>query len=580
VTSRVPAGVAIVLAVPLVAGVVQAVRHAWVCDDIFITFRYVEHLTRGHGLVFNIGERVAGYTHFLWAILLAAVHRLGFDLETLGRYLPVVPWAATLAVLFGRALGVGLATAPPPAPTGRPRLAWLHRGRDLWLALPVAAWSVALHEDLQGYASGGLETSLFGFLLLVGLLLVTAARPRLELAAIAYALATLVRPEGVLYTLTAAAFLAWQRRGVRDLVRPLAVWAALVLPFAVWQVVYYGSLLPNTFHAKSGASAYWSQGWIYTWMYVRIYWIVGVCFLVAVAAAAARRSGLIVLAATQVAVTVLYVARLGGDFMFARFYLPVTPLVYLAAEEAARGSGRRLMMVFFALLAVGGTLAAHGPRAHTFAGGARPAGIADERAVYDPEYMQSLRRKAGALARLFGDVPVRVLVTGGQAMLAYWARLPYAVEGAGLTNAEIAHQPLAARTRPGHEKEPSAEFLRRNRIQFRLLYGPHRAVGLEDYEKLFYEDMIVQINFYDRAVMNALATRPGVAFTKFPELIDSYLTAALAGRSRDVLLGDWTRLQQFYFRHNDDPERLARVRTALLAAGVPAADLDDAARRD
>ena len=47
---------------------------AWfLCDDAFISFRYVRNLLAGHGLVFNPGEYVEGYTNFLWILELAAI---------------------------------------------------------------------------------------------------------------------------------------------------------------------------------------------------------------------------------------------------------------------------------------------------------------------------------------------------------------------------------------------------------------------------------------------------------------------------------------------------------------------------
>ena len=39
---------------------VAAFRSAWVCDDAFISFRYVDNLEHGLGLVYNAGERVEG----------------------------------------------------------------------------------------------------------------------------------------------------------------------------------------------------------------------------------------------------------------------------------------------------------------------------------------------------------------------------------------------------------------------------------------------------------------------------------------------------------------------------------------
>jgi hypothetical protein len=52
----------------LLAAVV--LRTAWVSDDAFITFRTVDHALNGHGLRWNVAERVQSYTHPLWMLLL------------------------------------------------------------------------------------------------------------------------------------------------------------------------------------------------------------------------------------------------------------------------------------------------------------------------------------------------------------------------------------------------------------------------------------------------------------------------------------------------------------------------------
>ena len=48
----------------------------FITDDAFISFRYVRNLLEGHGLVFNPGEYVEGYTNFLWILELAAIWRV------------------------------------------------------------------------------------------------------------------------------------------------------------------------------------------------------------------------------------------------------------------------------------------------------------------------------------------------------------------------------------------------------------------------------------------------------------------------------------------------------------------------
>src|SRR5262245_59619807 len=49
----------------------------WVCDDAFISFRYARQLLDGHGLVFNVGERVEGYTNLLWVLEMALFGAVG-----------------------------------------------------------------------------------------------------------------------------------------------------------------------------------------------------------------------------------------------------------------------------------------------------------------------------------------------------------------------------------------------------------------------------------------------------------------------------------------------------------------------
>jgi hypothetical protein len=59
--------------------IVWAAALSWIGDDAFISFRYARNLAEGHGLVFNVGERVEGYTNFLWTVLFAPLIKLGID---------------------------------------------------------------------------------------------------------------------------------------------------------------------------------------------------------------------------------------------------------------------------------------------------------------------------------------------------------------------------------------------------------------------------------------------------------------------------------------------------------------------
>jgi arabinofuranosyltransferase len=63
-----------IAALTLLAG-----SNRFVQDDAFVTLRYAQNLAEGAGLTWNPGERVEGYTNFLWALLLVVAFRLGID---------------------------------------------------------------------------------------------------------------------------------------------------------------------------------------------------------------------------------------------------------------------------------------------------------------------------------------------------------------------------------------------------------------------------------------------------------------------------------------------------------------------
>ncbi|NLE58990.1 MAG: hypothetical protein GX616_11560 [Planctomycetes bacterium] len=73
---------------------------AWVCDDAFITFRHVANCLDGHGPVFNPGERVQGYTHPLWFLVLLVGSTL-FEPHPLAMVLGLVS-TLSLMLLLGR----------------------------------------------------------------------------------------------------------------------------------------------------------------------------------------------------------------------------------------------------------------------------------------------------------------------------------------------------------------------------------------------------------------------------------------------------------------------------------------------
>jgi len=218
---------------------------AWfLCDDAFISFRFVRNLVEGHGLVFNLGERVEGYSNFLWVLELAVLWKLfGLRPENAAPWLSVVCTVGTLAATVWWA-------ARLPGLRHRALVAWMALGL-LCTSATFAVWTSA----------GGLETRQFTLFVVVAVVCLTVygdSRSGLVGASLSLAAAAYTRPEGPLIAACCFGWFVTQRisasRRLRVDFRELG-W--LVLPFAclvashfLFRYAYYGEWLPNTYYAK------------------------------------------------------------------------------------------------------------------------------------------------------------------------------------------------------------------------------------------------------------------------------------------------------------------------------------------
>jgi len=271
----------IVLSLGLLAVAATVVWHAdrfdFVSDDAYISFRYAENLARHGELNWNVGERrVEGYTNFLWTVLLAVGINLGMGPETSSRVLGSLFAVLTALVLFWLGRVLSGAGGPDPRRVGR-LIPWYREllggggERSGWDLLPPALLSV--WGAFACWASGGLETQLFTFLLLLGITQYVREErqgERLRRSALWFALAAMTRPEGALvFGVVGAHRLLWtlgggalhalrrapglSRRLDNGLVRD-GLWVICFLllygGYFLWRYEYYGYLYPNTYYIK------------------------------------------------------------------------------------------------------------------------------------------------------------------------------------------------------------------------------------------------------------------------------------------------------------------------------------------
>lgn len=193
-------------------------------EDAFISLRYVRNALSGHGVVFNPGERLEGYSNPLWVfglIVLGAVG--GVDA------LPHLAAGASLAAACA-CLGV---------------LLWYGQRRQ-WhpLVAGLAVCWLLLRYEWLFWSLGGLETALYALLVLLTVLPSVTGSAALAWA-IAPGLAAVCRPEGVLWLLPT--LVLWYRHfSWRGLVQRFGLAAIFPTMLLAWRLIYYKNYLPST----------------------------------------------------------------------------------------------------------------------------------------------------------------------------------------------------------------------------------------------------------------------------------------------------------------------------------------------
>jgi len=546
-------------------------RREWVSDDAFISFRYAENLVRGLGLVYNPGERVEGYSNFLWTLWTAFGLWLGQDPERWVALSGIACYIAALGVLAWNS--------------------WSTRAEATGLArwVPIAALLGAIHPDWQIFATGGLETSLFA--LEATLLYVILSRGhvgpgRAALAGFLLSLASMTRPDGVILTAAAGLYVLFTNlRRPRVIVAFVAAFLIAWVPYTAWRIAFFGDFFPNTYYAKSAMHAWYSQGAIYVALYFIRYWplllgpaLLGLAWWFARegAPAGSRSRRSVALVALLALAYTAFVVRVGGDFMFARFLIPMTPLLLVLLEMGiTRLGARAITQSVLVGIAAAGILFTPYPLPADPLGTVR--GIVFEPNYYPLEATNETRHKGLVLRRFFEGLPVRVAFFGGEARLVYYARPTVAIECVtGLTDRKIARQPLARRTRIGHEKLATTDYVIGERRAHLSFFGAAGSV-------LHLDEVIPAVEIHLRGVrgrvltwdpvlMDSLRAR-GAVIQDFPADLDRILDeSSLVIQWEGPAIYD--KLHRFYFGHVRDPKREAllvqRIREVEAARTNPA----------
>lgn len=529
------------IAATIVGAVIWAWSLLWASDDAYITFRYAENLARGHGLVYNPGERVEGYTDFLWAVFAAAVIWLKGD-----------PGQATIILNLVSFVGLLLLVE---------RLGRLLRVTPVLIG--VATVLLAANYTMASFATACIETMFAAMLATLALERVASGHPLAGgLAGVA---AAMTHPDhGIFYAALALALLLDRTRR-KDLLYFVAPFVAVFVPYFLWRWSYYGDLMPNTFYAKSADKVYFEQGIKYL-----LVTVVGAGFWLsaplALLGAYQIRNNLIGrYAIILLPIYLVYVAKVGGDFMLGRFFVAAIPVWLLLVDAGYRWLISRnhwrvaiVLLLPATAIALPITVVKPGELYH---------GIADERSWVTVKDFATM--DVNAYGYVLGRSLYQQLTERGRTpkmaiwcigMAGYYSKLPI-FDMRGLASRSVARLPISRRGRPGHEKVASAGLVVESNSDLSEI-----PVYPAPYARL--TPVVVggghfNLVRYDPKVLAGLPRNAAVQY--FPSYLDAQVSQ-LHNKSSHALACDLWQMREYYFsRNTDEPRRTRIIEAAVLA---------------
>lgn len=289
-------------------------------DDAFISYRYAENLATGNGLVFNPGERIEGYTNFLWILLLVLVRPL-VEPVLASKILGAL-CSSLLIIFFAR---------------------FCRRFYPAMFGFPILY--LAMDPGLITWSMRGLETTLFALFIWLSYQTAIAASIKKNnnsviLAGLIAAFSVLIRPEGALTHLFFPLLVLLQKSKDNSIFKRISYFFGssfiLLAPYLTWKWWYFGSILPNTFYAKTGGDlsviwrglAYIIQGW--RWPEAVLLILIFIGFFVSQTNKWNRCA--FTVATVFLFIFLTYILAIGGDSLGPdRFLTPLLPFMALPA---------------------------------------------------------------------------------------------------------------------------------------------------------------------------------------------------------------------------------------------------------
>ena len=310
----------------------QIIQKSWLCDDAYHAFIMARNLVGGNGFVYNIGERVNASTCPFYTLIVALFYAVSGDMYLSGTVSCMLFSAAAVGILLFCVCGK----------------------RPLLIA---AVGSVMLfNKSFISFTTSGLENAMLFFLSAVFCLILFGRHEDKKLTmgkligmAFIVGITAGTRMDSVLIYVPVC--IAIYFFGVFTEIKWYKRWLAGFIgisPFIAWllfSTYYYGFPFPNTAYAKLNTGFPVSDYAVRGLQYIQYSFLYSPTLLLAIVlfiiTAFLSRKKKYILIASGIVVYLLYIIRIGGDFMVGRhftlcFFTSVFGLANMAAHSDIR----------------------------------------------------------------------------------------------------------------------------------------------------------------------------------------------------------------------------------------------------
>lgn len=284
-------------------------------DDAYITLRTIDNFVNGLGLSWNINERVQNFTHPLWLFLITLPYAFSHEPYFTTLFMAILVTLVTCGILFWVILKAE------------------HKVITGFLIL-------ILSNAFIDFSTSGLENPLSHLLLVIFcLLLIHAPKTNRHIFWMSFvaSLAGLTRMDTLLFYFPALVWVWWQAEDTKW--KTLLVGVLGQLPLLCWEIfslIYYGFPFPNTYYAKlnTGLPAHeiYRSGLDYYFSSLQLdpLTLIIIVSSILIAFVSTRNRNKTYPLAIGVLLYLVYIFRIGGDFMSGRFFtMPLVAAVIL-----------------------------------------------------------------------------------------------------------------------------------------------------------------------------------------------------------------------------------------------------------